>query len=243
MADLLCLDRGNSGLKGILYDGSCAVARPKFDDNWRRALIRMPLDKIDVALCSVAPSRDEEMLAFLAEKGVETWTLKGHSEVPFPVDIRGRETLGADRLANMAAAHFNHRFPAIVVDAGSAVTLDLMDAEGRYRGGLIIPGPRLWLQGLADGGELLPEVDLSGEIPILGLETDQALAAGAVWGLREAVQGLIVRLGALIEEPISVILTGGAAPLLLESWRGETPKLEKDWTLQGLAALYRWTHH
>ncbi|MBC8367477.1 type III pantothenate kinase [bacterium] len=242
MADLLCLDRGNSGLKGLLYDGNCVVARPKFDENWRRALARMPLDKIDVALCSVAPSRDKELRAFFSEKGVDVWTLRGDSEVPFPVDIRGRETLGADRLANMAFAYLNRRYPAIVVDAGSAVTLDLMDAEGRYRGGLIIPGPRLWLQGLAEGGELLPAVDLVPDIPLLGLETREALAAGAVWGLREAVQGLIVRLGALIEEPVSVILTGGAAPLLAEAWRGEAPSSERDWTLQGLAGLYRWNH-
>ncbi len=242
MADLLCLDRGNSGLKGLLYDGNCVAARPKFDENWRRALSRMPLDKVDVALCSVAHSRDTEMLAFLEEKDIEPWILRGDSEVPFPVDIRKRESLGADRLANMAAAHFNRRYPAIVVDAGSAVTLDLMDANCRYRGGLIIPGPRLWLHGLAEGGEMLPEVDLEGDIPVLGLETREALAAGVVWGLREAVQGLIVRLGALIEEPVSVILTGGAAPLLTEAWAGEPPAIERDWTLQGLAALHRWTH-
>jgi len=85
-------------------------------------------------------------------------------------------------------------------------------------------------------------VDLEGDIPVLGLETREALAAGVVWGLREAVQGLIVRLGALIEEPVSVILTGGAAPLLTEAWAGEPPAIERDWTLQGLAALHRWTH-
>jgi len=240
MADLLCLDRGNSGLKGILYDGGCVVARPKLTKDWRRALSRLPLDHIDVALCSVAPSRDEELLAWLAGRGVEAWTLRGDSETPFEVDIGHLESLGADRLANMAAAWFTRRFPAVVVDAGSAVTLDLMDETGRYRGGLILPGPRLWLAGLAAGGEMLPSVDLEGEIPLLGLETAEALAAGAAWGLAEAVQGLIRRLGDLIGAPIRVILTGGAAALIAERWEGEAPTLERDWLFQGLAALYRW---
>ncbi len=242
MADLLCLDRGNSGLKGLLLDGSCVVARPRFDENWRRTLSRLPLDKVAVALCSVAPSRDEEMLAFLAEREVETWVLRGDSEVPFPVEIRHRETLGPDRLANMAGAHFHRRFPALVVDAGSAVTLDYMDEKGVYRGGLILPGPRLWLEALAAGGEMLPEVDIQGEIPLLGRETGEAMAAGAVWGLRSAVEGLVRRLRALNPESDSVILTGGAAPLLAEDWEGPLPSVERDWTLLGLAALHRWTH-
>ncbi len=242
MADLLCLDRGNSGLKGLLLDGSCVAARPRFNENWRRTLSLLPLGQVAVALCSVAPSRDEEMLAFLAERKVETWILRGDSEVPFPVEIRRRETLGADRLANMAGAWFSRRYPMVVVDAGSAVTVDLMDEEGIYQGGLILPGPRLWLEGLAAGGEMLPEVKLEGEIPILGKETDEALAAGAVWGLRAAMEGLILRLGPLNRESPSVILTGGAAPLIAEGWLGEAPKVERDWTLQGLAALHRWTH-
>jgi type III pantothenate kinase len=242
MADLLCLDRGNSGLKGILYDGNCVVARPKLDENWRRSLSMLPLDQIAVALSSVAPSRDVELLDWLAERKVKPWILRGDSARPFEMDIQYPETLGPDRLANMAAAWFTRRYPAIVVDAGSAVTLDLMDSEGRYRGGVILPGPKLWLSSLAAGGELLPEVNPGNETILPGLDTPGAISAGLTWGLPGAVQGLILHLGALIEDPISVILTGGAAPLLAGGWKDEFPAIERDWTLQGLAAFYRWSH-
>jgi len=237
---LLCIDRGNTRLKAVLFEGERILARFDLGEGLD-ALGELSPAGVSATLCSVAPSRDAELLAWLEARKIPTWILRGDSETPFPVDVRRRHTLGPDRLAGMAAAWFASRYPALVVDAGTAVTFDLMDGMGRYLGGLIIPGPRLWLDSLASGGEMLPEVALEGELPLPGRETEEALAAGAAFGLAEACEGLAGRLGDLIEGPVSVILTGGAAPLLAKYWRGKAPEIDPDWTMKGLRELHNWS--
>ncbi|MDP6419160.1 MAG: type III pantothenate kinase [Candidatus Krumholzibacteria bacterium] len=236
---LLCLDRGNSSLKGILYQDDQAIARlnPALPEKEAlRELLSMELEGI--ALCSVRPSEDVLIHALAGEVGQKVWQVKGDSPTPFPVDIDKRKTLGPDRICNAAAAVFQKRNPVVIVDAGTAITLDLVDLEGVFRGGAILPGPRLWLASLAGGTELLGQVEPNPKVSPLGRHSQEALQAGLL-GMGGAVQELILRLGDLLSEDFSVILTGGASAFLADTMPDLAFEREADWTLEGLRFLHK----
>ena len=130
--------------------------------------------------------------------------------------IRHPETCGLDRLfATRAAAGL---FPpgAVVVDCGTALTVDVV-RDGTFEGGAIAPGPALLVRALAEGGAQLHTVEARPGAPALGRETREALEAGVVVGLRGAARELVLCQLAELDLPtLPVVVTGGARSLLLE---------------------------
>jgi len=238
---ILCLDMGNSRLKAQLWAGDRPGERLELDGDaaeWTRFLLPL-LDEADgrSVLCSVRPSQALPLREWLEAVGRRPRLIRGDDPVPFPVDIQGRETLGADRLCNAAAAWAERLAPALLVDAGTAVTFDLIDGEGVYCGGGIMPGAGLSLAALAEGGEQLPRVAAEWPESPWGRDTGAALASGVLWGSLAALEGLARRFREEFGEEGAVVLTGGAAPGLAERWSAGPCRLEPDWTLRGIAAL------
>ncbi len=239
---LLCLDLGNSSLKAMTWlDGSAGEMITLAGDStaaWMNELAPL-LSATDnrAALSSVRPSLADPLAARLLAADVELTHIRGDSDVPFPVAVEARETLGADRLCNAAAAWAAGLAPALVFDAGTAMTADLVDDSGVFRGGAILPGAALSLQALAGGGEQL-QLPPSGwpESP-WGSDSGQALAAGAHWGQLAAAEGLARRYRREWGAEAAVILTGGGAAPLAERWLEGAHRLVPDWTLRGLAVL------
>ncbi len=241
---LLCLDLGNSRLKAQLYKGdepSAHITLPGVAGRslWDKEISPLLVEGVEVALCSVAPTRERRLLNWFEARGLRPWRLRGDSTAPFPVAIRDRVTLGADRLANAAAAWAEDVAPALILDAGTAFTVDIRDQEGRYTGGLILPGPDLALEGLARGGERLPLAEGFWPEEPWGNDTGEALAAGVTWGLLAAAEGLVRRLVARLGSRCQVILTGGMALEMAERWQECRVRVELDWTMRGIRALYR----
>ena len=250
-ASILCLDQGNTRLKAAVFSGDelalrLDLAPAQHGDDPRAidlaaalAAAGLEADQLDsAALCSVAPTRDPAIMRELLKLGVDLRVVRGDSETPFPVQINNRETLGADRLCNMAAAWAEGLKSCIVIDAGSAMTLDLMNADGEYEGGLIMPGTGMMAAAMARGGEQLFESPEAWPSEIIGRDTGAALAAGSHWGLLAAAEGLVARLNADRGREHTVVLTGGDGPALAERWRGPS-RLEEDCTLRGLLVLAR----
>jgi type III pantothenate kinase len=116
-----------------------------------------------------------------------------------------------------AAAAFAERPPGhgvVVADAGTAITVDAVDAEGTFLGGLILPGLRLGLTALGSDTSLLPQVTLDPEAPLLGRSTPTCLQAGALHGGAALLDGLFERIAGLLGTPTTGFLTGGDGPLL-----------------------------
>jgi type III pantothenate kinase len=104
---------------------------------------------------------------------------------------------------------------AIVVDCGTAATVDMLAADGTFLGGAILPGPTLMARALADGTSKLPEVAALGASPpppMPGRSTHEAIAAGIGFGIQGAVARLVAEGQAALGGDAEVILTGG--------WRG-----------------------
>jgi type III pantothenate kinase len=151
--------------------------------------------------------------------------------LPFGLDLADPAAVGADRLCNVAAAVARGWSDALVVDAGTATTLDLL-AGGRFAGGWIAPGMALALERLGERAARLGTVPF-GPVPLeVGRSTAEAMRAGAfhvgVLGLRAAVAALLERYG-----PRPVAVTGGLGGMArLPGWLHDP-----DWTLVGALRL------
>ena len=171
-------------------------------------------------------------------------------EVPFyPVDARMEtglknryddpESVGADRIVNAVAAGRHYGFPAIIVDIGTATTVEAVDGEGCYLGGAILTGLDVALDALVSRTAKLPSVDLEEEPPrVIATNTPDSIRSGFVYGYAGALDALIRRSREeLGEEGVRVVATGGPARVIVRHCR-EIETFDPDLTLKGLRILY-----
>jgi len=157
-----------------------------------------------------------------------------HGDLPLEIAVAEPHRVGIDRLAAAAAAGMIRRpgRGTIIVDCGTAATVDLLSAEGVFLGGAILPGPALMARALADGTSRLPVVaameHAMGTPPIMpGRSTQEAIVAGIGWGTRGAIGRLVAEARASLGEDVDVILTGGWRSVVRDSLPGaiEMPEL------------------
>ena len=141
----------------------------------------------------------------------------GHADLPLSISLDEPHKTGIDRLAAAAAAAIM-KTPdrgAIIVDCGTAATVDMLAADGTFLGGAILPGPALMARALADGTSKLPAVaalERSAPPAVPGRSTHEAIAAGIGWGIHGAIAKLVAEARGVLGPDADVILTGG--------WRG-----------------------
>jgi len=158
--------------------------------------------------------------------------------LPIEVEVDEPARVGIDRLAAAAAAA-SAKDPgraAIVIDCGTATTVDLVSADGRFLGGAILPGPGLLARALAEGTSRLPAVaDLDGGAlpPMPGTNTQQAIAAGIGFGMRGAVVRLVAEATAALGGDPHLMLTGGSRGIVRDAVAGATEI--PDLVLHGIA--------
>ena len=209
---LLCVNVGNTNTQFGLFDGTELQARAQALTAARGPLpslaTREPLDR--VVLASVVPSRTETLLQALTEAaGVRPQVVGRDLAVPMEVRLAETSKVGVDRLLCALAAYRRTGAQTIVVDAGTAVTVDLVSASGVFCGGSISPGPALLLRAMHQGTEKLPEIEFERPHFVVGRNTEEAMRSGAFWGTVGAVERLIQQIrGDLIGET-HVVGTGG----------------------------------
>ena len=147
------------------------------------------------------------------------------------------EEVGADRLVNTVAAHDRYRGPLIVVDFGTATTLDVVDGDGNYRGGVIAPGINLSLTALHMAAAKLPSVRISRTERVIGTDTVSCMQSGIYWGYVGLVEGLVARIKSEFGAAMQVIGTGGLAPLFAGATEA-IDRVDPDLTLWGLRLIY-----
>jgi type III pantothenate kinase len=142
--------------------------------------------------------------------------------LPFELAYKTPDTLGTDRLAAAAAGWAQYGRVAappqsvIVVDAGTAVTYEVVHRDGIYQGGVISAGPALTRRALTNGTAQLPDVSLALPDDPVGRSTHSALQSGIMWGLVDGVQGMVDRLAGTLPDVPRIILTGGWGSLLAD---------------------------
>ena len=164
----------------------------------------------------------------------------GRPPVDFGIDIDVDQpsSLGADRAVNAIAAHTKYPGDLIVVDFGTATTLDVIDFNGAYKGGIIAPGINLSLDALVGNTAMLPRIAIRApeSASVIGRNTEDQMLIGVFWGYVAMMEGLISRMRAEIGRPAKVIATGGLAVLFDEA-TDIFDAVDGELTLDGLAIL------
>lgn len=128
---------------------------------------------------------------------------------PLDIDYNTPQTLGSDRLAAAVGA-WNEKpgCNLLIIDAGSAITIDFVEKTGIYRGGNIAPGIRMRLRALHEYTGRLPLVEKEGDTPLLGKETETAIRSGVIRGICYEIDGYITEISQRFGD-VYVFLTGG----------------------------------
>lgn len=149
--------------------------------------------------------------------GVWTCEMLTHHQVPLAIHVDEPQRVGIDRLCGALAADRLRRpdKPAIVVDIGTAIKVDLVTADGVFQGGAILPGIAMSARALHEQTDLLPLIEMR-ELDVapdaVGKNTRAAMQAGLYWGAIGGIRELIARQCDRLAPPPQVFLTGGVAP-------------------------------
>ena len=159
--------------------------------------------------------------------------------IPLKTNVAAPERVGADRLLAALAAWRCAGDACIVVDCGTAITVNSVRADGTFLGGAIFPGLALMARALAQGTALLPEFTVPETAPKIGKNTTEAMAAGILHGVTGAVANLIIVAGEVVGEDARVFLTGGDAPRLAAFLPLDCREVHPDLVLEGMAIAFR----
>ncbi|MDE3067479.1 MAG: type III pantothenate kinase [Verrucomicrobiota bacterium] len=155
------------------------------------------------------------------------------------IDYPRPDSIGPDRLANAVAAKVHFGAPVVVVDFGTAVTFDVVNAAGNYAGGIIAPGLAAMTDYLHEKTALLPKIQIRETADVIGKSTEQAMLIGAVHGYRGLVRELIGELKRELKtRRLPVVATGGYAELMAARLP-EISAVEPDLTLEGLRLTWQ----
>lgn len=256
---LLAIDAGNTNVVFALLEGGAIKARWRIATDPRRTADEyavwlsqlLTLEGYDrgqvngVIIATVVP-RALHNLQTLARKyfGSEP-LIAGEPPVEWgmALDVLEPKSVGADRAVTMIAAHARHPGDLIVIDFGTATTLDVVDYTGAYKGGIIAPGINLSLDALVTAAAKLPRIAIEApaDSSVIGRDTVSQMQIGIFWGYVAMIEGLVARMKAEVGRPITVVATGGLA-ILFEQHTAVFDVVEPDLTIQGLAILWDRAH-
>lgn len=217
---MLVADVGNTRIKwGLCGPAGVerAVSLPDDVDAWRRQFEEWRIKGGEWTIAGVHPERRDRLAAWLREQKHDVRIIDHLSQLPLTVDVDEPETVGIDRLLGVLAAkrQVSAGQFAVVVDAGSAVTVNLLDDAGAFAGGAIFPGLRLMAEALHDYTAQLPLVKVTEHAPVVPAKsTVPAIAAGIHWAVVGGVSALLLEIAPPSTEPLPVFLTGGDAAVI-----------------------------
>ncbi len=255
---LLAIDVGNTNLRlGAARDGvlgttrraaTPAAATPDEVELLFRALLGLDglrLDEVRAfVLASTVPATTAAIEAVAARLAIPCLTASA-TTIPFPIRVDRPGDVGPDRLVNAYAAAHLYGVPAVVVDCGTATTLDAIDHDGAFVGGAIAPGLVMGLEALASRTARLPRVTPDLPDGPIGRDTAAAIQAGTVLGHRALIEGLLApmrrQLGAaagLAPHEVRVVVTGGLAALPWARTVEGIDAIDPELTLRGLVLVH-----
>ncbi|MEO9469066.1 type III pantothenate kinase [Parasphingorhabdus sp.] len=257
---LLAIDAGNTNVVFALFEGDTIKARWRIATDarrtadeyvvWLRQLLELEglaLSAIDAVIIGTVVPRALHNLTVLSEKyfGVSPMVAgRGDASWGVALDVAQPDTVGADRVLNVIAAHEKYKQDIVIIDFGTATTFDVADYDGAYKGGVIAPGINLSLDALVGKTAQLPRIALEApeDNSVIGTTTESQMLIGIFWGYVAMIEGLVERTKKQIGRPTKVVATGGLS-ILFDEHTDAFDILESDLTLQGLLILYQRATH
>lgn len=230
---VLCVDCGNTRLKwGLRQDGRWLAegALPVAEAGVLPAAL--PMRFVRVVACNVAGGQVQAQVEAAAAGADLVWLRSGTALCGVTSRYENPQQLGADRWSALIGARSLHRGACLVVNAGTATTVDVLDEAGIFQGGLILPGLQLMRAALAGNTADLPLAQ--GVFRELPRNTDDAIASGCL----QATLGAVERLFApMADDPAACCLLSGGAAGELEPWMKIPHRRIGNLVLEGLAVV------
>src|SRR5215216_1577845 len=249
---LLVVDVGNTQTHLGTYDGTELV------EHWRFATVRKSTaDELGAALRNLLALRglsfadvDASIVSSTVPRLRPEWVEAGERYLGHELLVVGpglrtgvsirydnpRE-IGPDRLVNAVAGFEKVGGPCVVVDFGTAVTYDVVSADGEYLGGVIFPGVEISLEALSERAAALPRIELIEPRTLIGKTTIDAIRAGAVYGFAGMVDGILGRLREELGPETKALATGGLASAIVPFCEG-IDDVDDLLTLTGLKLIW-----
>ncbi len=249
---LLAVDVGNTNVAFALFDGERLAADWRVTSHRERTADEVAVELrqlfslrglelsvvTGVVISSVVPNLNAALIE-ASRRYLKHEPVMVGPGVKTSVRIRAEnpKEVGADRIANALAAYTKYGGPVVVIDFGTAVTYDAINADGDYLGGAIAPGVEISLDALVSQTAMLRRVEPVAPDSVIGRNTVTSIQSGLVWGFVAQVEGMVARMVKELGGSARVIATGGQASLVA----GLTHVIEATdplLTLEGLRLIY-----
>ena len=249
---LLVMDVGNTNtVLGVYQD-------ERLEHHWRLASLRdrtvdelgvlsrqlFSLTNLDpaaidaIVIASVVPPLSPALAAMSRSYfGVEPLFVEPGVRTGMPILYENPQEVGADRIANSVAAFARYGGPVLVVDFGTATTIDAVSSRGEYLGGAIAPGVQISSEALFERAARLPRVAIRRPDRVIGRNTVQAMQSGVYFGYLGLIDGLLRRMQEEIGQQAKVVATGGLAPVFADE-ADRFDAVDPNLTLEGLRLIY-----
>lgn len=211
----LAIDQGNTFTKVSLFE-ELQLLRSYRYRNFHTGIMQSLFNEYDIgsAIYSSVLEYSPEIENIIATNIKKFIILTNATPMPMTIDYATPGTLGHDRIA--AAVGALGEMPGkniLIIDAGTAVTLDIVTLDGHFIGGNITPGLKIRFESLHNYTGKLPLINTDGDIPLIGYDTPTAIRAGVVNGLIAEIDGYISSISEKFKD-LTVFMTGGDAPFL-----------------------------
>lgn len=160
------------------------------------------------------------------------------SKLPIQLSLKNNKEIGADRIANAAAAKILYKLPTIVIDFGTATTFDIIDENSDFIGGIIAPGLKIQAKSLSQFTSKLPKLKIEAPSCTIGKDTIGAMLSGIVLGQECMIEGMIKKCEEELGKKATIIATGGFSSVIMKNMEKIIDYIDENLTLFGLKELY-----
>jgi type III pantothenate kinase len=247
---LLAIDLGNTNTVFGVYEGErllrswrLSTQRDRTADEYEMLVTSMfAMSGLDTAAvdgvvaASVVPALDSRLSRMVRSLFGLAVAFVTAESAGVAIRYEDPDEVGADRIADAAAAIEHYGGPVVIVDLGTATTFNVISAENEYLGGLIAPGVEVSAQALIERAAKLPRVEPKRPEVLIGRSTTASLESGFFWGYVSMVDGVLERLQGELGSDVRVVATGGWSSLIATESR-RISLTRADLTLEGLRIL------
>ena len=250
---LLAIDIGNTNIviggienDEILFEARIATDRVKTSDQYGveikniLSLFEVKSEDIDDCIISsvVPPVFNSVRTGLVKAIRKEPLVVGPGIKTGLNIQVDTPSQVGSDRIVVAVAALAEYQAPLILLDLGTATTIDVVGRGNTYQGGCIIPGVRISLDALASRAAQLPGINIDQPKKVIGKNTVDCMRSGIMYGTAAMMDGMLDRVEEELGESTTVIATGGMAQFITPLCRREI-HLEKDLLLKGLNIIYK----
>lgn len=244
--EILAIDIGNTSVLFAHFSGNSILRShriPTASLNARTIATikkKFTLRTVQAAVvASVVPRASQMIQKFVPEQlHLRTFIIGKHFEAPIVNRYKNPKQVGIDRLVNAAAAFHRYRRDAIVIDFGTAITLDIVSKKGEYLGGVIAPGIEISLEALHKKTALLPKIRLVHPSRLIGRDTTESIRVGCSVGIGGLCDRLCERIVARFHFDPIIIATGGYARFM-KRYCEKIDEIVPNLTMEGILLSYK----